>query len=95
MKFLNCEDCKKLFKNEELFVFGAGVDGEKLYSKLADTVCIGAFIDNKRFGENNFLCGKEIISLEQFRQRRTHNQPIIVASYRFMADICNQLEEEG
>lgn len=95
MKFLDCSECKQLFADKEIFVFGAGVDGEKLYSKLADTISIGAFIDNKRSGKGNFLCGKEIISLEQFRQRRTNQQPIIVAAYRFMTDICNQLIVEG
>ncbi|MEY8392171.1 hypothetical protein AALA98_12515 [Lachnospiraceae bacterium 45-W7] len=95
MKFLDCNECKQLFYQKEIFVFGAGVDGEKLYSKLADIITINAFIDNKRYGDGNLLCGKEIINLEQFRQRRTSKQPIVVASYRFMADICNQLVEEG
>lgn len=95
MKFLNCSECKELFTDKEIYVFGAGVDGEKLYSKLADSITIGAFIDNKRYGEGNYLCGKEIISLDEFRLRRTNNQPIIIAAYRFMVDISNQLVEEG
>lgn len=95
MKFLNCSECKELFADKEIYVFGAGVDGEKMYSKLADSITIGAFIDNKRYGEGNCLCGKEIISLDEFRLRRTNNQPIIIAAYRFMVDISNQLVEEG
>lgn len=95
MKFLNCSECKELFADKEIYVFGAGVDGEKLHNKLADTISIGAFIDNKRYGDGNSLCGKEIISLEEFQKRRTNNQPIIVAAYRFMMDISNQLIKEG
>lgn len=95
MKFLNCEECKELFAGKEIYIFGAGVDGEKAYSKLEDTVNIGAFLDNKRCGEGNYLCGKEIISLDEFRLRRTNNQPIIIAAYRYMVEISNQLVEEG
>lgn len=95
MIFLDCNECIKKFENKEVFVFGAGVDGEKLYSKLSKHVNIGAFIDNKRYGEGNYLCGKEIISLDEFRRRRTNEQPIVIAAYRFMVDIRKQLEEEG
>lgn len=95
MKFLNCEECKELFAGKEIYIFGSGVDGEKAYNKLEDTVNVGAFVDNKRCGEGNYLCGKEIISLDEFRLRRTNNQPIIIAAYRYMVEISNQLVEEG
>jgi hypothetical protein len=95
MRFLDCDECKEIFAGREIYVFGAGVDGEKLYQKLADTVNICAFIDNKRYGKGNYLCGKEIINLEQYRQRKTGDQPIIVAAYRFMVDISEQLVKEG
>ena len=91
----SCSECKDLFSGKEIFVFGAGVDGEKLYNKLADTIMIGAFIDNRRCGKGNYLCGKEIISLNEFKKRRTNDQPIIIAAYRFMREISNQLMKEG
>lgn len=95
MLYLDAKDCKQLFSGREVYVFGAGVDGEKLYSKLADTVTIGAFIDNKRCGDGNYFCGKEIISLDQFRLRRTSQQPVLVAAYRFAVEMADQLVEEG
>lgn len=91
----SCSECKDLFSGKEIFVFGAGVDGEKLYNKLADTVTIGAFIDNRRCGKGNYLCGKEIISLSEFKKRRTNSQPIIIAAYRFIREISSQLMQEG
>ncbi|MCI9081075.1 MAG: hypothetical protein HFI70_01915 [Lachnospiraceae bacterium] len=95
MKFLNCKECEELFAGKEVYVFGAGVDGESLYRKLGSIVTICAFIDNKRFGAGNYFCGKEIINLEQFKLIRTDNQPVLIASYRYMEEICRQMTAEG
>ena len=95
MKFLNSDECKEVFADKEIYIFGAGEFGEKLYNKISDTVIVSGFIDNNRWGKGNFLCGKEIISLEQFKEKRTNDQPIIVSAYRHMTDISEQLEKEG
>lgn len=95
MNYLNKKECETLFAGKEIFVFGAGVDGENLYHKLADSVTIAAFVDNRRYGAGNFLCGKEILSLEQMKRRRNKNQPIIIAAYRYGLDISNQLMGAG
>lgn len=95
MKFLNNDECKKLFTGREIYVFGAGAFGEIFHKKLGDDITVCAFIDNHRSGQGNYLCGKEIISLEQYKLRRTKDQPIVVSAYRHAADISNQLENEG
>lgn len=95
MKFLNNDECKKLFTDREIYVFGAGAFGEIFHKKLGDDISICAFIDNHRSGKGNYLCGKEIISLEEFKLRRTKDQPIVVSAYRHAADISDQLENEG
>ena len=95
MKFLSSDECKTLFTGREIYVFGAGAFGEIFHKKLGDVITVCAFIDNHRSGKGNYLCGKEIISLEQYKIRRTKEQPIIVSAYRHAVDISNQLENEG
>lgn len=95
MKFLNTDQCREFFSDKEIYIFGAGEFGEKLYNKICDVVTINAFIDNNRYGKGNYLCGKEIISLARYGEIRTNNQPIIVSAYRHMEDISDQLEKEG
>lgn len=95
MKFLSSDECKTLFAGREIYVFGAGAFGEIFHKKLGDVITVCAFIDNHRSGKGNYLCGKEIISLEQYKIRRTKEQPIIVSAYRHAVDISNQLENEG
>lgn len=95
MEFLNSDECKEIFGGKEIYIFGAGEFGEKLHNKICCFVTVCAFIDNNRWGKGNFLCGKEIINLEQFRERRTKGQPIIVSAYRHMKDISGQLQKEG
>ncbi len=92
MKFLNDNECKDLFKGKEIYIFGAGAFGEILYNKLEKFITILAFIDNNRYGKGNYLCGKEIINLDQFKLNK---KPIVVSAYRHMTDISEQLEGEG
>ncbi len=91
--FLNNEDCKELFLDKEIFVFGAGVDAEQFEKDLSGDVNIIAYIDNNRVGKNNYFCGKRIISLDNCLSEKRKKQPIVVTSYRYALEICNQLLE--
>lgn len=95
MKFLNSDECREFFSGKEIYIFGAGEFGERLHNKICGAVTVDAFIDNNRWGKGKLLCGKEIINLAQFKERRTDGQPIVISAYRHMADISEQLEKEG
>ncbi len=89
--YINNEQCKDLFYYREIFIFGTGIDAEQLEKKLSAYAIILAYVDNKRFGEKRFFCGKKIISLEQCLEQRDKKQPIIIATYKYAKDICKQL----
>ncbi len=93
--FLNQEECKKLFLEKEVFIFGTGVDAQEAQKELSQYAVVLAYIDNNRYGEGNKFHGKNIISLEQFFNQRCNGQQIIVASYRYAMEICKQLIEAG
>ncbi len=81
--------CRNNLKDKEVYVFGAGVDGEKVYKKLNEAVNIVAFIDNKNYGNTFF--SKEIISLEKYKELKSENTIILLAVYRYASEIINQL----
>lgn len=93
--FLNREECRRLFSEKEVFVFGAGVDAEQAEKDLSQYADILAYIDNNRAGAGHFFCGKEIISLKEALERRKKKQPILVIVYRYAMEICDQLKETG
>lgn len=84
--------CKKNLTNKKIYIFGAGVDGEKACGKLKNVLDIIAFIDNKRFG--GLYCDKEIISLEKYKEIMSKDTIVLVAAYRYAPEIIEQLIEE-
>lgn len=93
--FIDKSDCKNLFKNKKIFVFGTGVDAEELQNELASEIEILSYVDNNRFGKEHYFYGKSIISFPQCLEQRNADEPIIVASYRFGLEICKQLSASG
>lgn len=91
--YLDNNQCKQLFGEKEVFVFGAGVDAELFVKELSGDLKILAYIDNNRSGEGRYFYSKSIINLEQCLLKKDKNQPIIIASYRFALEIYKQLEK--
>ncbi len=89
--FLTSDKCKSLLTEKEIFVFGTGVDAEAAQKELSKYAIILSYIDNNRHGEDSYFYGKSIISLEQCLEQKEKGQPIIIATYRFGIEICNQL----
>lgn len=93
--FLNKDNCKKLFYDKEIFIFGTGVDAEQAQQELSQYTNILAYIDNNRYGEERYFYGKNIVSLEKGLELRDRKQPIIIAAYRFAMEIYMQLVNIG
>lgn len=93
--FLDGSACKKMFREKKIFIFGTGVEADYARKELSESTDILAYIDNKRHGSNRDFYGKEIISVEQYMERRQADQPILVAAYKFGLEICDQLNELG
>jgi hypothetical protein len=93
--FLTNKECKLLFSHKDIFIFGAGVEGENFWKDLSECINILAYIDNNRSGESFFFHGKPIISLEQCMDMRNNKQPIVITSFRYAIDIYKQLEKMG
>lgn len=89
--YLNSEEIKRYFRNKKVYIFGTGVDTEKLLNKLADDYEVVAFIDNYRFGENTYFRGKRVINLSQYIDERDDDSQIIIASYQYAMEISNEL----
>ena len=89
--YLDCEECIQLFSKKEVYIFGAGIDAEQLTQQLSGSVNIVAYVDNNRNGNGNIFYGKEILNISQYLNRRNSTQPVIIASYRFAREICEQL----
>lgn len=85
--------CKKHLVNKKVFIFGAGVDGEKACKKLDGFIFIESFIDNKRFG--GLFCNKEIISIDEYKKIRSEDTIIILAAYRYAPEMIKQLLNEN
>ena len=90
--YLNGKECRTIFSKKTIYIFGAGVDAEQATKELSEYVSIKAYVDNNRNGRDNCLLGKKIISLEECLEQRDKSQPILVTSYRFALEICEQLE---
>ncbi len=84
--------CKQNLKDKQVYIFGAGVDGEKTYKRLKEENHIVAFIDNKKCG--NFFCDKKVISLEEYKRIKTKDTIILVAVYRYVLEVVEQLLKE-
>lgn len=83
-----------VFPDEQnLYIFGAGVDAETAYKKIKKDVV--AFIDNYRNGEDFKFYGKPIISFDTYMNSRTKHDLIIIATYRFSREIGEQLNRAG
>lgn len=93
--FLDSNTCKKQFYEKEIFVFGTGVDADRVRQELSEVTSILAYIDNNRYGSGRCFFGKEIISVEQCLKRRSKGQPILVAAYKYGTEICDQLTAAG
>ncbi len=93
--YLDKKDCKELLSQKEIFIFATGLDAERATNELSDLAVILAYVDNYRSGEGHYFCGKEIISLEQCLKRRNERQTILVASYKYGKEICDQLSNVG
>ena len=97
--YLDFNKCIQLFSNQEVYVFGTGIDAEQLTRQLAEYVDIVAYVDNYRSGDGRIFYEKEILDVTQYLERRNKNQnknqPILIASYRFANEICEQLQQIG
>lgn len=93
--FLDCDKCRKLFINKDIFIFGTGVDAERAMKELSEYANILAYIDNNRHGKERYFYEKRIIDLECCLKQRNKQQPIVVATYRFAMEISSQLSDIG
>lgn len=93
--FLDDSVCKKLFGGKKIFIFGTGIDAERASDVLSGVVEIMFYVDNNRHGKGHYFHGKETISVEQCLERRDAGQPILIASYKYATEICNQMEQYG
>lgn len=93
--FLDSSTCKKLFWKKKIFIFGTGVDADRARKELTDTTEILAYIDNNRHGENRMFYGKRIIPLEHCLEIRNAEEVILVATYKYGLEICDQLRAQG
>ena len=93
--FLNQEECRQLFFKKEIFIFGTGVDAEQAQKQLSQYTVILAYVDNNRSGKERFFYGKRVLNLKETLKRRDRKQPIVVITYRFAMEICEQLKTLG
>ena len=92
---LTRDQCIETLADKEIFIFGTGVDAEEAVNAIGSVVRVVAFIDNNRFGADNFFQGKKIISLQQFMKIKESQQIVLVATYRYGKEIIKQLENTG
>ncbi len=92
--YLDEKDCRNMFSDKNVYVFGTGVDAEVLYEKLSEKLHILAYVDNYRSGENRKFKEKDIISAERLMEIRK-NEPILIATNNAAAEISKQLDELG
>jgi hypothetical protein len=91
--YVNKEDCIKNLKDKDIYIFGAGVDGELALKKLSDSLNVIAFIDNKRAGQ--YFCNKKVYTLNDYLKIKGDKTIILLTSYRFAKEISAQLEENN
>lgn len=84
--------CKEHLIDKKVYIFGAGVDGEKAYKKLDGVIWVEAFVDNKRFG--GLYCNKEIISVDRYKKIKSEDTIILLAAYRYAPEMVKQLLDE-
>lgn len=93
--YLDSENIKKVLIGKNIYIFGTGVDAERLTKKFSKTLNIVAFIDNFRCGKDNYFFEKKIYSFEDYLHIQDELKVIVIAAYRYGAVIEKQLMEFG
>lgn len=86
---------EKYCKRFPCYIFGAGIAGKEMLSVLKYYQCFAAFIDNNRDKQDSGFENEEVISLDEYMERRQKGIIIIAAAERNIPIICRQLEAGG
>lgn len=85
---------KKFSNNKKYVLFGAGVMGERII-KIIGEDNVYCFVDNSTKKQGNEICGKRIISYNDFKQISKDYNCLITAPYRVSVEIGQQLEMDN
>lgn len=81
--------------NQKFVLFGAGKKGSKLADTLSRYDLLKSIIDNDVEKQGNMICGKVIISFEQYSNKYSDDFIVICASGKHAREIASLLEKKG
>lgn len=87
------ENQKKFSNDKKYVLFGAGVMGERIIKMIGEEN-VHCFVDNSAKKQGNEICGKRVISYDEFKQISKDYNCLITAPYRVSVEIGRQLETD-
>lgn len=85
------ENQKKFSNDKNYVLFGAGIMGERII-KIIGEENVHCFVDNSTRKQGNEICGKRVISYDDFRRISGDYNCLITAPYSVSVEIGRQLE---
>ncbi|SEA10636.1 methyltransferase, FkbM family [Pseudobutyrivibrio sp. ACV-2] len=79
-------------KNLPVYIYGAGIWGDKLYHAIKDLASVEGFVDSYKAGE--YYCGKKIYSIDELTNS-VNNVLFIVSIKKGYAEVKNLLLKRG
>lgn len=89
-----CENKKRFSNDKKYILFGAGVMGERMI-KIIGEDNVHCFADNSAEKQGKILCGKMVISYDDFKQISKDYNCLITAPYNVSAEIGRQLKADN
>ena len=91
--YINNHQLNKLATKFDLYIFGAGKDGEWLLSQIEHREKIIAFVDNKKFGQK--VGDYPIICVDELLKQKKDTIKTIISTSKYAQEIALQLQELG
>lgn len=80
-------------QSADLYLFGAGIWGNTLYQETKGQIQWRGVIDNQPGGKA--MADLEVMTLEQFMERRNDHTTVVISSYKNGPDMKGQLQDRG
>lgn len=88
-------ECMKRFDNGKKYIlFGAGMIGKQILNIIGEQK-VYCFVDNSFEKQTHEMCGKEIISYDDFKQISASYNCIVTVSYSASIEIGQQLQNDN
>ncbi len=87
------ENKKRFTKNKQIIIWGAGEVGRKVFQTIGSEN-VYCFVDNSLDKQGTYICGKMVISSDEFKKIAEEYSCLIAASYEASVEIAEQLRKE-